>query len=197
MSTRTATVRRETTETQIIADVNLDGTGWAEVATGIGFFDHMLEQLAKHSLVDITLEAKGDLHIDGHHTVEDVGLTLGQALREALGDKRGIARYGHALVPMDEALARVALDFSGRAHLVWDVPVAAPMIGEMDTQLFREFFAALAGAGGITLHAASLYGANDHHRIEGVFKAAARAMRMALSPDPRAPGAIPSTKGAL
>jgi imidazoleglycerol-phosphate dehydratase len=194
---RTATIERATTETRITARVDLDGTGAAQVATGIGFFDHMLEQLARHSLVDIAVEAAGDLHVDGHHTVEDVGLALGAALREALGDKRGIARYGHALVPMDEALARVVLDFSGRPHLTWEVPLAAPAIGAMDAQLFREFFGALAGAGGITLHAASLYGTNDHHRVEGVFKAAARALRMAVARDARAPDAVPSTKGAL
>ncbi|HBH26236.1 MAG TPA: imidazoleglycerol-phosphate dehydratase HisB [Rhodospirillaceae bacterium] len=194
---RTATVHRATKETDITVTLDLDGQGRAEVATGIGFFDHMLEQLARHGLMNLTVQAKGDLHIDGHHTVEDTGLALGQALREALGERRGITRYGWALVPMDEALARVAVDLSGRPGLTWDVPLARERLGGMDTELFREFFGGFVQAGGLSLHAASLYGTNDHHRVEGVFKAAARALRAAVAPDPRAAGAVPSTKGVL
>ena len=195
--TRTATRTRTTNETQITLTLNLDGTGTHDMATGIGFFDHMLDQLAKHSLIDMKIDAKGDLHIDDHHTVEDVGIALGEALKEALGDKAGIRRYGHAYLPMDEALSRVALDLSNRPFLVWNVAFTAPKIGTFDTELVREFFQALASAGGITLHADSLAGANAHHVAESLFKALAKALRMAVEADPRAAGALPSTKGAL
>ncbi len=195
---RTATASRKTKETAISVSVNLDGTGAADIKTGIGFFDHMLEQLARHSLIDMTIKADGDLHIDGHHTVEDVGITLGQALKEALGDKRGIRRYGHFDLVMDEARSSAALDFSNRHYLVWDVMFTIERIGEeMETELFQEFFNALAGAGGITLHLSNYYGENNHHIIESVFKACAKAMRMAVELDPRTAGALPSTKGAL
>lgn len=194
---RKASVSRETVETQIAVEINLDGSGAADIETGVGFFDHMLEQLAKHSLIDITIKAKGDLHIDAHHTVEDTGITLGQALKEAIGDKKGIRRYGHAYVPMDEALSRVALDFSGRAHLVFDVPFTNERLGEMDTELFQEFFQGLVGASGLTLHAENLHGTNNHHMIEATFKACAKALRMAVEIDARAADQLPSTKGAL
>lgn len=194
---RKTTLNRKTKETDISVSLNLDGTGTYDVSTGIGFFDHMLEQLAKHSLIDITIKAKGDLHIDGHHTVEDVGLTLGQALKEALGDKKGINRYGHSYVPMDETLGRVALDLSNRPHLIWNVNFTQESLGEMQTELFREFFHAFSQSGGITLHCENLYGINNHHIIEGLFKACAKALRMAVSIDPRAEGILPSTKGAL
>ncbi len=194
---RRADVSRETKETSISVSVNLDGTGAADIATGIGFFDHMLEQLARHSLIDMTIKAKGDLHIDGHHTAEDTGITLGQALKQAIGDKKGIRRYGHAYVPMDEALSRVALDFSGRAHLVWSVPFTVQRLGEMDTELFQEFFQGLVGASGLTLHAENLHGKNNHHMIEATFKACAKALRMAVEIDPRAADQLPTTKGSL
>jgi imidazoleglycerol-phosphate dehydratase len=194
---RTASISRKTKETDVSVSVNLDGTGVADIATGIGFFDHMLEQLAKHSLIDITIKAAGDLHIDGHHTAEDVGITLGQALKEAFGDKRGISRYGHFDLVMDESRSSVALDLSNRPYLVWDVLFTVEKLGEMDTELFQEFFHALAQAGGITLHCSNYYGENNHHIIESLFKAFARALRMAVSIDPRAQGALPSTKGAL
>lgn len=194
---RTAAITRKTTETDIRVTVNLDGTGAAQVSTGIGFFDHMLEQLAKHSLIDLVIEAKGDLHIDAHHTVEDSGIALGMAIKEALSDRRGIHRYGHALIPMDETLARVALDISGRPYLVWKVVFSQPRLGEMDSELFEEFFRALAFAAGITLHVESLYGVNNHHRIESCFKGVARALKDAIARDPRQMDAIPSTKGTL
>lgn len=195
--TRIASRTRNTNETQISLTLNLDGTGTHEMATGIGFFDHMLDQLAKHSLIDLKIDAKGDLHIDDHHTVEDVGIALGEALKDALGDKAGIRRYGHAYLPMDEALSRVALDLSNRPFLVWNVAFTSPKIGTFDTELVREFFQALASAGGITLHADSLAGENAHHVAESLFKALAKALRMAVEADPRAAGALPSTKGAL
>jgi len=194
---RVAELARETKETQISVRVALDGTGQYDIATGVGFFDHMLEQLARHSLIDITLRAKGDLHIDAHHTVEDCGIALGQALAKALGERRGIRRYGAAELPMDETLSRVALDISGRPYLVWRVAFPAPKIGEMDTELFREFFQALAQNAGLTLHVETLYGANAHHIAESGFKALARALRAAIEIDPRAGEAIPSTKGQL
>jgi len=194
---RAAEISRETNETQISVGVALDGTGQYDIATGVGFFDHMLEQLARHSLIDITLRAKGDLHIDAHHTVEDCGIALGQALAKALGDRRGIRRYGAAELPMDEALTRVALDASGRPYLIWRVEFPVAKIGVMDTELFREFFHAFAQNAGITLHVENFYGANAHHIAESAFKALARALREAIEVDPRASGAIPSTKGQL
>jgi imidazoleglycerol-phosphate dehydratase len=194
---RRAEITRETAETAIRVALNLDGTGEAEVATGIGFLDHMLTALARHSLFDMTIAAKGDLHIDFHHTAEDVGIVIGQALRQALGDKRGIRRYGSALLPMDEALAECAIDISGRPFLAWSVPFARDKVGEMDTELFEEFFRALAVNAGITLHMTLKAGTNAHHVAEACFKAAARALRAATEPDPRAGGAIPSTKGVL
>ena len=194
---RRAEVARETAETAIRAALDLDGAGTADVATGIGFLDHMLTALAHHALFDLTLAAKGDLHIDFHHTTEDTGIVLGQALRQALGDKRGIRRYGHALLPMDEALAEAAVDISGRPFLAWSVPFGPPKIGEMDTELFEEFFRAFAFNAGITLHVALKAGTNAHHVAEACFKAVARALRAATEPDPRAPDAVPSTKGML
>lgn len=194
---RTASITRETKETSVTIDINLDGTGKCDIDTGIGFFDHMLEQLGRHGLIDLTIKTKGDLHIDAHHTVEDTGITLGTALKQAIGDKKGVRRYGHAYIPMDEALCRVALDLSNRPFLVFDVPFSQDRLGEMDTELFREFFHALAGAGGITLHAHVLHGLNNHHMIEGTFKALAKSLRMALEIDPRAADQLPSTKGAL
>ena len=194
---RRAEVARETAETAIRAALDLDGAGTAEVATGVGFLDHMLTALARHALFDLTLHAKGDLHIDFHHTTEDTGIVLGQALRRALGDKRGIRRYGHAILPMDEALAEAAVDISGRPFLAWSVPFGPPKIGEMDTELFEEFFRAFAFNAGITLHVALKAGTNAHHVAEACFKAVARALRAAAEPDPRAPGAVPSTKGML
>ena len=194
---RTATLTRTTSETDIALTLNLDGTGASDIATGIGFLDHMLMALARHALFDLTVRAKGDLHIDFHHTTEDVGIVLGAALAQALGDKRGIRRFGHALVPMDEALAEAAVDISGRPLLVWDVAFVQPKIGEMDTELFEEFFRALATNAAVTLHVTRRAGHNAHHVAESCFKAAARALRMAAEPDPRTAGAIPSTKGAL
>jgi imidazoleglycerol-phosphate dehydratase len=194
---RSATISRKTTETDVAVSVALDGTGRRSIETGIGFFDHMLDQLAKHSLIDLDIRTRGDLHIDGHHTVEDTGLALGRALSEALGDRRGISRYGHALIPMDETLTRVALDISGRPYLVWKVAFSQPRLGEMDTELFKEFFQALAQEGGITLHIETLYGANNHHIVESAFKGVARALRAAVAIDPRQADAIPSTKGSL
>ena len=194
---RTATRKRITNETQIELTLNLDGSGQRTISTGVGFFDHMLDQLSRHSLIDMNIRATGDLHIDDHHTVEDVGLALGEALRTALGDKAGINRYGHSYVVMDEAMARVALDLSDRPFLVWNVAFTAPKIGTFDTELVREFFQALASAGGITLHADSLAGANAHHVAESLFKALARALRMAVETDPRAQNQLPSTKGTL
>ncbi|MBK9136008.1 MAG: imidazoleglycerol-phosphate dehydratase HisB [Betaproteobacteria bacterium] len=194
---RTADLRRDTKETKIRVALNLDGTGTAQLATGIGFFDHMLDQVARHGLVDLVVEAEGDLHIDGHHTVEDVGITLGMAVAQAVGDKRGITRYGHAYVPLDEALSRVVVDFSGRPGLHMDVPFKAAQIGGFDTQLAFEFFQGFSNHAGVTLHIDNLKGDNAHHQCETVFKAFARALRMALAADPRAAGTIPSTKGSL
>ncbi|MBN9204034.1 imidazoleglycerol-phosphate dehydratase HisB [Methylibium petroleiphilum] len=194
---RVAEVRRDTAETKIRVRVDLDGTGVAKLATGIGFFDHMLDQLARHGLVDLEIEADGDLHIDGHHTVEDVGITLGQAFAKAVGDKKGLRRYGHAYVPLDEALSRVVVDFSGRPGLHMRVPFKAGMIGALDTQLVYEFFQGFVNHAGVTLHIDNLHGDNAHHQCETVFKAFARALRMALERDPRMAGVIPSTKGSL
>ncbi len=194
---RVAEVARNTAETKIRVRVNLDGTGQARLATGIGFFDHMLDQIARHGLIDLDIEAEGDLHIDGHHTVEDVGITLGQAFAKAVGDKKGIRRYGHAYVPLDEALSRVVIDFSGRPQLEMDVPFKAGMIGAFDTQLTHEFFQGFVNHALVTLHIDNLKGENAHHQAETVFKAFARALRAALELDPRALGTIPSTKGTL
>ena len=194
---RIAEVQRNTAETQIRVRLNLDGTGVAQLATGIGFFDHMLDQIARHGLIDLEIDAKGDLHIDGHHTVEDVGITVGQAMAQAVGDKRGLRRYGHAYVPLDEALSRVVIDFSGRPGLHMRVPFKAGMIGALDTQLVYEFFQGFANHAGVTLHIDNLHGDNAHHQCETVFKAFARALRMALELDPRALGTIASTKGSL
>jgi imidazoleglycerol-phosphate dehydratase len=194
---RTAEITRSTTETRITVRLTLDGAGQAEVATGIGFLDHMLTAFARHALIDLTIQAEGDLHIDFHHTTEDVGIVLGQALAAAVGDKRGIRRYGHAVVPMDEALVDAALDLSGRPFLAWSVAFERDKIGEMDTELFEEFFRALAMNALMTLHVTQRAGRNAHHVAEACFKAVARALRAATETDPRAPGAIPSTKGAL
>lgn len=195
--TRQATIERKTKETSIRASIDLDGTGKAEIATGIGFLDHMLEQLARHGLFDIQLECKGDLHIDFHHTAEDCGIVLGQALAKALGDKAGITRYADVHLAMDEALTRVAVDVSGRPYLVWHVEFSRPKIGEMDTELFREWFQAFAQNAGITLHVACLYGDNNHHIAETCYKGLARALRAAVALDPRQAGRVPSTKGTL
>jgi imidazoleglycerol-phosphate dehydratase len=195
--TRTATIARKTKETEITATVNLDGTGTYDIKTGIGFLDHMLEQLARHGLIDITLRAKGDLHIDFHHTVEDSGIVLGQALAKAMGDKVGITRYADTHLAMDEAMTRVAVDVSGRPYLVWDVTFTRDKLGEMDTELFREWFQAFAQNAGITLHIATLYGQNNHHIAETCFKGLARTLRQALTIDPRQADRIPSTKGSL
>jgi imidazoleglycerol-phosphate dehydratase len=194
---RRAEIARATAETDIRLALDLDGTGRAQVATGIGFLDHMLTALARHSLTDLSVQARGDLHIDFHHTTEDVGIVLGQALRQALGDKRGIRRYGHAVIPMDEALAEAAIDISGRPFLAWSVPFARDKVGEMDTELFEEFFRAFAFNAGVTLHVALKAGTNAHHVAEACFKALARALRMAVERDPRALDSIPSTKGVL
>ena len=194
---RRAEVTRNTAETRITVRVNLDGTGQATLATGIGFFDHMLDQIARHGLIDLDIQAEGDLHIDGHHTVEDVGITLGQAFAKAVGDKRGIRRYGHAYVPLDEALSRVVVDFSGRPGLAMTAPFTSGMIGGFDTQLVSEFFHGFVNHAGVTLHIDNLKGANAHHQCETIFKAFARALRAALEHDPRAVGMIPSTKGSL
>lgn len=194
---RQAEITRKTNETAIQVAIHLDGTGKSACQTGVGFFDHMLDQLARHSLIDITLTAQGDLHIDDHHTVEDCGIALGQALARALGDKRGIRRYGHFRLAMDDTQVACALDLSGRPFLVWNVPFTAPKIGTFDTELVREFFQALATHGGITLHVDLIHGINSHHIAEAAFKAVARALREAVEPDPRMAGALPSTKGAL
>jgi imidazoleglycerol-phosphate dehydratase len=194
---RRAEISRETSETAITVALGLDGEGRADIATGIGFLDHMLTALARHGLFDLTVRAKGDLHIDFHHTTEDVGIVIGQCLRQALADKRGIRRYGAAIIPMDEALAEAAVDISGRPFLAWSVTFAQPKIGEMDTELFEEFFRALAFNAGITLHVTQKAGTNAHHVAEACFKALARALREAVEPDPRAISAIPSTKGVL
>ena len=194
---RIADVRRDTQATKIRVRVNLDGTGVSKLATGIGFFDHMLDQIARHGLVDLEIQAEGDLHIDGHHTVEDVGITLGQAVAQAVGDKKGIRRYGHAYVPLDEALSRVVVDFSGRPGLVMHVPFKSGMIGGFDAQLAHEFFQGFANHALVTLHIDNLRGENAHHQCETVFKAFARALRMAVAVDPRLGNAVPSTKGSL
>jgi len=194
---RQATISRKTKETDITATVDLDGSGQCDVTTGIGFLDHMLEQLARHSMIDIALKAKGDLHIDFHHTTEDVGIVIGQAFRTAIGDKRGIRRFGNALIPMDETLAEAAVDISGRPFLVFNADFGRPKIGEMDTELFEEFFRALAFNALLTLHVTARAGVNAHHVAESCFKATARALRAACETDPRAADAIPSTKGAL
>lgn len=194
---RTAAISRNTAETQITVSVNLDGTGKANFSTGIGFFDHMLDQIARHGMMDLDIVAKGDLHIDGHHTVEDVGITLGQAVSKAVGDKTGIRRYGHAYVPLDEALSRVVIDFSGRPGLVMNVPFKSGSIGAFDSQLAHEFFQGFCNHAFVTLHIDNLKGENAHHQCETVFKAFARALRMALELDPRSVGMIPSTKGSL
>ncbi len=197
LTPRTAEVLRNTAETKIRIAINLDGSGQARLATGIGFFDHMLEQIARHGLVDLDVQAEGDLHIDGHHTVEDVGITLGQAVYKAMGDKKGIRRYGHAYVPLDEALSRVVIDFSGRPGLVMNVPFKSGMIGTFDTQLAHEFFQGFVNHAFATLHIDNLRGENAHHQCETVFKAFARALRAAVELDARAVGTIPSTKGSL
>jgi len=194
---RTATVQRDTKETQIRVSVNLDGTGVSKLETGIGFFDHMLDQIARHGLIDLDIHAVGDLHIDGHHTVEDVGITLGQAVARAVGDKKGLTRYGHAYVPLDEALSRVVIDFSGRPGLFMDVDFKAGMIGAFDTQLTFEFFQGFSNHAGVSLHIDNLKGHNAHHQAETIFKAFGRALRMAMTLDPRSLGVIPSTKGSL
>ena len=194
---RCATITRATSETRIELTLDLDGSGRADIDSGIGFLDHMLTALTRHALFDLRLRATGDRHIDDHHTTEDVGIVLGQALAEALGDKAGITRFGHAVVPMDEALAEAAVDLSGRAHLSWRVEFARDKVGAMDTELFEEFFRALAANARLTLHLSLRSGSNSHHIAEACFKAAARALRVAVSPDPRTGGAIPSTKGAL
>ena len=194
---RIATISRSTHETSIDVTVNLDGTGLYEISTGIGFFDHMLEQLSRHSLIDLYVKTVGDLHIDQHHTVEDTGIAIGEAVAKALGDKKGIRRYGDALSPMDETLTRVALDISGRPYLVWKCDFTMPRLGEMDTELFGHWFHSFAGAAGLTLHVERLYGTNNHHLIESAFKGLARALRTATEIDPRKADAIPSTKGVL
>ncbi len=194
---RTATVERKTKETAITATVNLDGTGRYQVSTGIGFLDHMLEQLSRHSLVDITLEAKGDLHIDFHHTTEDTGIVIGEAISKALGDRAGIRRYGDAMIPMDETLTRVALDASNRPYLIWKVAFSRAKLGQMDTELFKEWFQAFAQSAGLTLHIENIYGENNHHIVESCYKGVARALRQALELDPRKLGEVPSTKGTL
>jgi imidazoleglycerol-phosphate dehydratase len=194
---RVATVERKTKETAIKATVNLDGTGQYKVSTGIGFLDHMLEQLSRHSLVDLALEAKGDLHIDNHHTTEDTGIVIGEAVSKALGDRAGIRRYGDALIPMDETLTRVALDASNRPYLIWKVAFSRPKLGEMDTELFKEWFQAFAQSAGLTLHIENIYGENNHHIVESCYKGLARALRQALELDPRKLDAVPSTKGTL
>jgi len=194
---RVATVERNTRETQITGRVDLDGTGAGDISTGIGFLDHMLEQLAKHSLIDLELRAKGDLHIDFHHTTEDSGYVVGEAVSKALGNRAGIARYGHAVIPMDETLTRVSLDASNRPYLVWKVMFTRPKLGEMDTELFKEWFQAFAQSAGVTLHVENLYGENNHHIVESCFKGLARALRQAVEIDPRRAGLVPSTKGVL
>lgn len=194
---RQARVERNTTETKIAVSVNLDGNGAYDIHTGIGFLDHMLEQLSRHGLFDITLKADGDLHIDGHHTTEDAGIALGTAFKQALGDRKGITRYGSAYIPMDETLSRVALDISGRPYLVWHVKFTQDKLGDIDTEMFREWFQAFAFAAGITLHVENLYGVNNHHIVESCFKALARALRQAVSIDARSADSVPSTKGSL
>jgi len=194
---RKASINRKTKETSISVEVNLDGTGKSSIKTGIGFLDHMLEQISKHSLIDISLEAKGDLHIDLHHTTEDSGIALGEALKEALGDKKGIKRYASATIPMDETLSRVSLDLSNRPYLVWNVKLAVEKLGEMDTELFKEWYHAFAQSAGITLHVENIYGENSHHIIESCYKGLARALRDAVQIDSRIQDIIPSTKGTI
>jgi imidazoleglycerol-phosphate dehydratase len=197
MSGRTAQKSRDTKETQVSVSVNLDGTGDYQVNTGIGFLDHMLEQLSRHSLIDLKVEAKGDLHIDFHHTTEDTGIVIGEAVREALGDFKGLTRYGSATIPMDETCTRVSLDVSQRPYLIWRVNLSKPKLGDMDTELFKEWFQAFAQAAGITLHVENLYGENNHHIVESCYKGLARALRQAIEIDPRKADAVPSTKGVL
>jgi imidazoleglycerol-phosphate dehydratase len=197
MKARTARVERATKETSITVEVSLDGTGTYEISTGIGFLDHMLEQLSRHSLMDLKVQAKGDLHIDFHHTTEDTGLAIGKAVADALGERVGIRRYGSALSPMDETLTRVALDLSGRPYFVWKVEFSKPKLGEMDTELFREWFQAFAQTSGMTLHVENLYGTNNHHIVESCYKGLARSLREAIEIDPRKADAVPSTKGVL
>ena len=194
---RTATVSRNTAETQITVTLNLDGAGHSKLATGIGFFDHMLDQIARHGLIDLDVQCEGDLHIDGHHTVEDVGICIGQAVRQAVGDKKGLTRYGHSYVPLDEALSRVVVDFSGRPGLVLDARFSSGMIGGLDTQLVHEFFQGFVNHALVSLHIDNLKGHNAHHQCETMFKAFGRAVRMAITPDPRMAGTVPSTKGVL
>ena len=194
---RRAATQRKTKETDITVEVDLDGTGTYDVSTGIGFLDHMLEQLSRHSLIDLKVRAAGDLHIDFHHTTEDTGYAIGEAVNQALGDRAGITRYGAAMIPMDETLTRVALDASNRPHLVWHVKFDKPKLGDMDTELFQEWFKAFAQSAGLTLHVETVYGANNHHIVESSYKGLARALRQAITPDPRQPGAVPSTKGTL
>ena len=194
---RIAKVNRKTKETSIEAEINLDGTGIYKIDTGIGFLNHMLEQLSKHSLLDINLKAKGDLHIDLHHTTEDSGIVIGEAIAKALGDKKGIKRYAHAYIPMDETLSRVSLDISNRPYLIWNVKLKVEKLGEMDTELFKEWFQAFSQSAGITLHVENIYGDNSHHIIESCFKGLARALRLALETDSRAADSLPSTKGIL
>ena len=194
---RKAAINRNTKETSIKVDVNLDGTGKASIKTGIGFLDHMMEQIAKHSLIDIDLKAKGDLHIDLHHTTEDSGIAFGEALKKALGDKKGIKRYASATIPMDETLSRVSLDLSNRPYLVWNVRLAVEKLGEMDTELFKEWFHAFSQSAGITLHVENIYGDNSHHKIDSCYKGLARALREAVQVDQRAENIIPSTKGSI
>ena len=197
MSGRTGQKSRDTKETQVSVSVNLDGTGDYQVNTGIGFLDHMLEQLSRHSLIDLKVEAKGDLHIDFHHTTEDTGIVIGEAVREALGDFKGLTRYGSATIPMDETCTRVSLDVSQRPYLIWRVNLSKPKLGDMDTELFKEWFQAFAQAAGITLHVENLYGENNHHIVESCYKGLARALRQAIEIDPRKADAVPSTKGVL
>ncbi|GJL85688.1 MAG: imidazoleglycerol-phosphate dehydratase [Micavibrio sp.] len=194
---RIAVMNRKTKETDIAVSINLDGTGQSDMATGIGFFDHMLDQLSKHSLIDMKVKCDGDLHIDAHHTVEDCGWALGAALKEAIGDKKGIRRYGHFDLVMDEVKSSVALDFSGRPYLIWKVNMTTPKLGDLETEVFQEFFQAMSQSAGLTLHCENLYGENNHHIIESVFKATAKALRMAVEVDPRVPDELPSTKGSL
>ncbi|WP_319412256.1 imidazoleglycerol-phosphate dehydratase HisB [uncultured Cohaesibacter sp.] len=194
---RTASITRKTNETDISLSINLDGTGSYSIDTGVGFLDHMIDQLSRHSLIDITIKAKGDLHIDAHHTAEDIGIALGQAFKQALGDKKGIARYADVHLPMDEVMTRAAVDVSGRPYLVWDVTFSRDKVGDFDTELFEEFFHAFAQNAGITLHIANLYGTNNHHIAESCFKAVARVLRMAVEVDPRQADRVPSTKGTL
>jgi len=194
---RTATVERKTKETEISVTVDLDGTGIYDVSTGIGFLDHMLEQLSRHSLMDLTVKAKGDLHIDFHHTTEDTGIAIGEAISQALGERKGITRYASALIPMDETLSRVAMDVSNRPYLIWRVEFSKPKLGDMDTELFKEWFQAFAQGAGITLHVDNLYGENNHHIVESCYKGLARALRDAIEIDPRKADEVPSTKGVL